>query len=117
NQREIGSGRFHLLAIVDPFADAHVDDHFLDHRNLHAVLVAVLLGELLAHHLFEIGPQPRRHTLLWALTLGLLAGVGLLAAAFVALVAAALGLLRLLALVALLGLGPLRRPFRLGFFV
>src|SRR5215475_945392 len=49
-----------LLAVVDAFADAHIDDDLLDHRHLQAVLVPELFRQLLAHHVFEIGLEPRR---------------------------------------------------------
>src|SRR5208282_1570335 len=61
NQRQIGGGRFHLLAVGDTLADAHIDDDLVEDWNLLAVLVAELRGKLAADNLLELDLQPRRH--------------------------------------------------------
>src|SRR5262249_25506988 len=57
---EVGGGGFHLLAVVDALADAHVDDDLVERRHLHGVLVAELVLERLAHHLVVVLAQARR---------------------------------------------------------
>src|SRR5262245_54225998 len=61
DQAEIGSRRFHLLAIGDALADAHVDDDLVERRHLHRILVAELIGQRLAHDLVVVRAQARRH--------------------------------------------------------
>src|ERR1700730_5984606 len=94
NQRKIARGGFHLLAVGNRLADAHVDDDLVDHRHLHGVLVAELLGELLAPHRVELDTEARRSLRLRRRRLGSLLGLvalgGLLA--FVAAVGLAFGL-------------------------
>src|SRR5262249_34752489 len=99
-----------LLAVVDAFADAHIDDDLLDHRHLQAVLLAELFGELLAHHVFEIGLEPRGEALLRPPPLR---GPGGLALARPVAPLWLWGRLRLLRLVALLGPRSLVRCLRL----